>query len=691
MRATVGKAIPGSGWTYEPKYDGIRVLAFVAPGHVQLMTRNHKDKAKQFPEIVDALRDVSKRTRRSYVLDGEIVAMRDGSPLRFQQLQQRMQVQDENSIIMLREATPAALYLFDILADGATRLVQEPWTIRYDRLRRCFGDVHSPWLHVTESEPDNGKAMLQHARVRHWEGIMAKRMDSPYDVDQRSDDWRKLKIEHRQEFVVGGYTDPRRSRQYFGALLLGYYDGDTLVYAGHAGGGFTHAGLATMYAKLTPRHRKTSPFHPVPKTNERAHWVRPELVVEVKFNEWTEDGHLRQPIVLGLRDDKDARDVKREPESIMTHSHDKQSAKQARSTSQSATRRARPKPKIVARSGAKTSSKTTRNEDAPSRRRPAAGAVSIQLRAIEDEEGQGTVAIRGTPGLEVSHLGKRFFPKPKKTKGDIMRYYADVAPLILPTIKDRPLVLKRFPEGVGKPSFYQQNAPDDVPEGVRTEVIAPAGEPQRRFIGGDLLTLLYTVQLGAISVDPWHSRVQSLDDADYTILDLDPGSTARFPRVIRVARAVREVLEDFGLHGALKTSGATGLHVYLPLPKGTGNETALLVAQIVATEVATRYPKDATVKRAVRGRSTAAVYVDYLQNIRGKTVAGPYAVRATPQATVSTPLTWDELTNDLDPRDFTIDTAPPRFAKQGPLWQDLMRRPNVLKNLLTSTPKPARR
>jgi bifunctional non-homologous end joining protein LigD len=612
MRATVGKAIPGSGWTYEPKYDGIRVLAFVAPGQVQLMTRNHKDKAKQFPEIADALRDVSKRTRRSYVLDGEIVAMRDGSPLRFQQLQQRMQVQDENSIVMLRDVTPAALYLFDILADGATRLVQEPWTLRYDRLRRRFGDVQSPWLHVTESEPDNGNAMLQHARVRRWEGIMAKRMDSTYDVDERSDDWRKLKIEHRQEFVVGGYTEPRRSRQYFGALLLGYYDGDTLVYAGHAGGGFTHAGLAAMYAKLTQLPRKTSPFHPIPKTNERAHWVRPELVVEVKFNEWTEEGHLRQPIVLGLRDDKEARDVRREPESIMTHSHDqhgtkhnmKHSTKHKDTTRQSATRRTRPKPKIVARSEAKASSRKTRDDDAPSRRRPVTGAVSTQLRAIEDQDGSGMIAIRGTPGLEVSHLGKRFFPKPKKTKGDIMRYYADVAPLILPTIKDRPLVLKRFPEGVGKPSFYQQNAPDDVPDGVRTEVIAPAGEPQRRFIGGDLLTLLYTVQLGAISVDPWHSRVQSLDDADYTILDLDPGSTARFPRVIRVARAVREVLDDFGLHGALKTSGATGLHVYLPLPKGTSNETALLVAQIVATEVATRYPKDATVQRAVRGRST---------------------------------------------------------------------------------------
>jgi len=601
MLASVGIGLPGAGWAYEPKYDGIRVLAFVSSREVRLMTRNHKDKAAQFPEITEAFRTIAKRTRRTYVVDGEIVAVHDGSPLRFQQLQQRMQVQDRASIQDLRHETPTAIYLFDLLADGTELVVDLPWTRRLERLHRRFDPHESAIVRLTESLSGRGETLMRRARAQQWEGVMAKRMDAPYRMGERTGEWQKLKVEHRQEFVVGGYTEPRRSRQYFGALLLGYYENGHFMYAGHTGGGFTRETLKVMYDKLQRRHRVKSPFHPVPRTNERAHWVRPDLVVEVKFNEWTSDGRLRQPIFVGFRNDKEARDVTRESE------------------------------------------------------------------------------------LHMTHLDKPFFPKLGKTKGDVMRYYTDVAPLILPTIKDRPLVLKRYPDGVGGASFYQQNAGDNVPADVRTEVIRPAGEPQRRFVGGDLTTLLYTVQLGAISVDPWHSRITSLDDADYTILDLDPGTTARFRRVIAVARAVKQVLDDVGLHGALKTSGATGLHVYLPLPKGTDNGTALLVAQIIATEVATRYPKEATVKRAVRGRSPAAVYVDYLQNIRGKTVAGPYSLRATPDATVSTPLSWDELTDDLDPREFTIDTAPARFASTGDVWRTLMRRPNTLKNLLRVT------
>jgi bifunctional non-homologous end joining protein LigD len=312
--------------------------------------------------------------------------------------------------------------------------------------------------------------------------------------------------------------------------------------------------------------------------------------------------------------------------------------------------------------------------------RPASD-IARQLDALEAGEERGIITLGARQRLELSHLDKVFFPKRDKTKGDVMQYYVAVAPLILPTVKDRPLVLRRFPNGVGGEAFFQQNAGDDVPAGVRVDVIRPAGTPQRRFVGGDLATLLYTIQLGAISVDPWHSRVSSLDDADYTIVDLDPGPSARFTHVVQVAQFTKDVLDDFGLHGALKTSGATGIHIYVPLPKHTATETAQLIAQLIATEVAARHPKAATVKRAVRGRSTGAVYVDYMQNVRGKSVAGPYSLRATPDATVSTPLGWDELTDDLDPRDFTIDSAPRRFAQVGDLWRAAMRRPNTVRAL----------
>jgi bifunctional non-homologous end joining protein LigD len=204
------------------------------------------------------------------------------------------------------------------------------------------------------------------------------------------------------------------------------------------------------------------------------------------------------------------------------------------------------------------------------------------------------------------------------------------------------------------------------------------------MVGGDLPTLLYTIQLGAVSVDPWHSRFPKLDFADYSIIDLDPGPTAKFGRVVRVAQWVKEVLDDLGLHAAIKTSGSTGMHVYLPLPPRTPNEAATLIAQIVAERVASEHPKEATVKRFAKQRGESMVYVDYLQNIKGKTVAGPYCVRAREGATVSTPIGWDELRAGLDPRDFTIDTVIKRFAAKGDIWATAMKKKNSLTKLLSA-------
>ena len=232
-------------------------------------------------------------------------------------------------------------------------------------------------------------------------------------------------------------------------------------------------------------------------------------------------------------------------------------------------------------------------------------------------------------------------------------------------------------------SFYQQKAPDAPPSSVRVEPVSDEGiEPQMRLIGGDLATLLYLVQLGAISVDPWHSRTQSIEDADYAIIDLDPGPRAPFGRVVEVARWAKEVMDTLGLHGALKTSGSSGLHIYIPLPPDTPNEAATLVAQIVATRVAEQHPKVATIERWVKSRGAAQVYVDYLQNIIGKTVAGAYSARANPNAMVSTPLDWDELTDDLDPREFTIETAPDRFAEVGDIWAAQLKKKNSLRALV---------
>ena len=284
--------------------------------------------------------------------------------------------------------------------------------------------------------------------------------------------------------------------------------------------------------------------------------------------------------------------------------------------------------------------------------------------------------------FELTNLDKVFFPEQGYTKGDLLDYYARMAKYVLPAIADRPLVLRRFPNGIAGKAFYQHSVPD-APAGVRTAPIDVDrdGDVAHHLIGGDLATLLYSVQLGAVSVDPFHARVGSLDTPDYTILDLDPGPKAPFARVVEVARRVKAELDSSGLRGALKTSGATGLHVYLPLPAGTSNETALLVAQIVATRVAAAMPKAATIERSVKARPASAVYVDYLQNILGKTVAGAYAVRARPGATVSMPLAWEELDDALDPRDFTIESAPARVAKLGDLWKAAMKKRNPVRAL----------
>jgi bifunctional non-homologous end joining protein LigD len=304
------------------------------------------------------------------------------------------------------------------------------------------------------------------------------------------------------------------------------------------------------------------------------------------------------------------------------------------------------------------------------------------LEALESAAEDGVLQLP-SGGLEVSNLGKVFFPSTRHTKGDVMRFYARIAPVLLPAIADRPLVMKRFPNGVRGKAFYQQRAPANPPASVRVEPVSDEGlTTQPRLIGGDLATLLYVVQLGAISVDPWHSRVRSVQFADYTIVDLDPGPRAPFARVIEVAHEVKAVLDELGLHAVPKTSGASGLHVALPMPPGVPNAGARTIAEIVATKVAQRRPRIATTERWVNARPKGAVYVDFLQNIRGKTVAGVYSVRAQPQPTVSTPLLWSELTEDLSPLAFTIDTVLPRLRKHGDLWGKSMRRPNSLDRII---------
>ena len=653
MLATPADEPPtGAGWVFEPKYDGVRVLAVALDGDVALITRNGNDKTPQFPEIATALAELAEARGAPLVLDGEIVAVApDGTPRRFESLQGRihaMAAVDQHDV---------AFIAFDVLVDGEALLVRQPWTERRARLERIDGllDDESPSLLRRSTVLGEGAtAALRRAAGEGWEGVMAKRAEAPYAPGVRSRDWLKLKIEQREELVIGGFTAPQGSRFGLGALLLGYYTPDgRLVYAGHTGTGFDRRTLEEVHRRLSRLGRKTSPFDVPPRTNAPATWVRPELVAEIRFNEWTSRGRLRQPVFLGLRDDKDATDVVR----------------------------GEPLPDVAAaRVG------TVRRRRGASSKPSEVDSVLAQLCELENAGDEGSIELPGGETLAFTHLLRIVYPRKRRTKAQILRYYASVAPYILPALADRPLVLKRYPNGITAPAFYQQEAARDVPAGVRVELVADESDvsltPRRRFVGGDFATLLYTVQLGAISTDPWHSRVGSLGDADYAIVDLDPGPTAPFSAVRDAARWTKDELDAMGLEAVLKTSGASGLHVVIPLPPGIPNEAARLLAELVATRVAHRHEHLTTIERRVSARPPGAVYVDYLQNIRGKTVASVYALRAEPDATVSTPLRWEELDGELEPRQFTIDTVLPRLAAVGDLWAEGMRRVNSVDALL---------
>jgi len=317
MLATIGAEVPsGPEWIFEPKYDGMRVIARVSPRRVQLMTRNGHDKSRQFPEVVQGLKELAARFARPVVLDGEVVALKRNKPAPFQALQGRFHLKDAKTIAQRAGASPAAIVLFDILRDDHENLTRQPWSVRRNHLESIVADARIPGVRISDTST-SGPRTIAKARAAGWEGVIAKRVDAPYRPGARSDAWLKLKLQYRGEFVVGGYTEPRRTRQHIGAILLGYFDKrGKLRYVGHTGGGFNAESLRDMRQRLHRLERRGSPFADTPRPNEPVHWVSPKVVVEVKFAEWTADGKLRQPIYLGVRDDKDPKTVNKERTSL---------------------------------------------------------------------------------------------------------------------------------------------------------------------------------------------------------------------------------------------------------------------------------------------------------------------------------------------------------------------------------------
>jgi bifunctional non-homologous end joining protein LigD len=689
MLATLAEPpLTGAGLLYEPKYDGIRALVHLPPASdrsgVRIWSRLGNEKTTQFPSVVKALDLVRAKLRAPLLIDAELVALDErGRPAGFQRLQGRIHLRSERDVALVDKTQPVAMIAFDLLRDGEDDVRGLPLIERRALLERRIGPHTSDTIRVSEQVAQDGRALHERALREGWEGLIVKEARSPYQSGRRSPAWRKLKVVNEQEFVVGGWTEPRQTRPYFGALLLGVRDENTgaLTYVGHTGTGFNQAELERVWRLLKAREISKSPFSSRITTNEPAHWIRPDLVAQVRFTEWTADEKLRHPVYLGLRDDKRAEDVRRErggrserrkanhgdtevtEDSLLKSSKEKTAAKKKTA----AGNRTPPKNKTPLAPLLRGSNSSV----------PSASSVVSQLRALEDARRDGTIELPGGARIGVTNLHKVFWPKSKLTKGDLLRYYAEVAHLILPAVADRPLVMKRFPNGVGGMAFYQQRSRQEKPpDGVRIETLPDELDPiseadARRFIGGSLITLLYMTQIAAISQDPWFSRVQSPLDADYAAIDLDPGEDTPFSRVLDVARWVHDELEALRVPGVPKTSGSSGLHIYIPLPPGTSYESGMLFCQIVATIVASRHPKTATVERTVRARPRGTVYIDYLQNILGKTLATAYSARASDFAGVSTPLTWEEVHEGVDPKDFTIVNAPARFRETGDLWARL--------------------
>lgn len=680
MLASVRDApLESAEFVYETKYDGIRALAWIEQATVRVWSRLGNEKTAQYPAIAAALMPLATHTSRPLVIDGEIVAIdAHGAPTGFQQLQRiHLHVGPAAG-----GSARAAFMAFDLLRDGDEDLRPLPLRERRARLERCLDGFLSETLRVSEQVAREGRAMLDRARRLHWEGLIAKRASAPYRSGARSPDWIKVKLVRHQSCVVAGWTDPRGSRPFFGALLLGVHDASgQLQYIGHTGAGFSDAELERVWRRLKALHTTTCPFGQAPKTNEHPHWVKPRLVAEVKFTEWTADGRLRHPTYLGLRDDVDPAQVRKEPQSPQVPARDGAASP---ANDPSADQGGRPE----TRHRAAHRSRATAPADpppartpgrAPGERVPARTVTRLlaQLDALQDDKGGGILDLPGGHRLEVRNLGKVFWPDRTLTKGDLLRHYVRVAPFILPVLADRPLVMKRFPNGIDGKPFFQHRAPARVPDGVRSADVDVEGETRAHLIGGALATLLYTAQLGAISQDPWFSRVGSENHVDHIAIDLDPPDDLPFAHVRDVARWVRDVLARFDAVGFPKTSGAGGLHVYVPMPPRTSYDTGLLFAQVVATLVAGEHPRVATIERALQARGRR-IYVDYLQNSKGKTLASAYSVRASTFAGVSTPLAWEEVEAGVRPQDFTMPTFATRLAQVGDLWAGV-RTPRRLK------------
>lgn len=632
------KPFSDSNWLFEIKWDGIRTVAFVENGAVRLLSRSQRDVSAEFPEFQDLARHLRASTA---ILDGEIVTLDENGRSDFQQLQNRFGVTKPSQKLITD--VPLTYYFFDVLYCNGFDLRKAPLLRRKEFLRQLLrGDSH---VRFSEHQLEKGKELYAAAEKQGLEGIVGKQIESPY-TGARTGFWLKFKIVTELDAVIVGWTAPRRTRQYFGALVLALYDEERdLQFIGSVGTGFDQKTQKDLLAQLEKLRVASSPLRNPPKLREHVEWVRPAMVAKIKFANWTEDDHLRAPVFLGTRKD-------RTPE---------ESTFAAARPNQTTSQLAVPAP--------------------PSPPKAQLHAPASEFEELAHGKSESLRLLVEGRTLALTHLNKVYFPESGIRKRDLLAYYHRTAEHILPFLKDRPLVMRRYPNGIAEKSFFQKEAPESIPGWIqRARVYSDERGGEMDYImAQDRASLLFLTNLGCIDHNPWSSRYDHQDYPDYVFFDLDPTPNTPFTTVLRVARAIYKALLSIKLVCFLKTSGATGFHIFVPLKPIYKYAQTRTFAEIISQLVASELPRDTTLERSIRKRPAGRVLLDALQNAKGKPLAAVYSARANPGATISTPVTAEELLNgNIDPDAWTINTLQARLQSTGDLWSDFWNRRQTL-------------
>jgi len=643
MLATLAeKPFSHPDWVFEIKWDGIRALAWIDDGRLELYSRTGRVITTQYPELASLPERVK---ARQAILDGEIVVLDPTGRSDFERLQSRMNV--DRPTALMQQQQPIIYYLFDALYADDYDLREVPLVERKQFLRDLvnWGDP----ARYADHQAEMGKELFDLAKSQGLEGIIGKHSQSTY-ASARTSAWLKFKIVSELDAVIGGWTEPRGSREYFGALLLGLYEGEKLLFIGGVGTGFDEKTQKEVFDQIQPLATARCPFDVPPETKEKVTWMEPRLVARVKYGNWTEERRLRAPVYLGLRKDYEAKDCRFENEV----------AKQGLGSRESGVGAPPPDAAVPRLSG-----------------RVLAETEEIEQELLQGHAENAIMEIDGRP-LRFSNLNKVYFPGEDYTKRDLLAYYYRIAPYLLPFLKDRPLVLRRYPNGITGEAFFQKDAGETVPEWMETVAIRSEDHHQkprsgkskeiRYFIANNRAALLYLTNLGCIDHNPWSSRREDLEHPDWVFFDLDPSDGTEYGVVVAIARAIYEKLVALGLTPYLKTSGATGFHLYIPVEPGYTYEHVRTFAEIVGRLVAAEHAELVTQERSVERRPQGRVLIDASQNAYGRPLAAPYVVRAFPHAPVSAPVQPRELRSSLRPEELNIRTVFGRLEKYGDLW-----------------------